>query len=458
MALQFNIIAPRLLTSSPIQVVDIYAPNAIRIGDIPTSELFPYTGEDIPFYITKLRTVPPGAFSYMCYLDHALEYTADNAFGETTLRVSLRPRGTVNYTGTYTVATLSIDPATTATVSAANVLYTQVRTRAAVTIGDAINISSNIYATAAGKFTRATHFWATNNISGGGGPSIDNYTGLNVQQLPYTATNAAGIMLSEAYGAFPSYPTNIWSIYNEMLGNSYHLCPVIRVAIHKTDNFTELTWGATGVWALGQKWRATIAAGGSITLVNPARGGIVDLYTPVAAGVANPTFLDENNILGWSLRDRPVVFTRWRAVQTADTRQAIGWTDDVDEGAGDPMPYTQNAVLVMVDTAVGNFYYLVGVRAGARTNVDSTVAVDANHHRFMILPRYDNSGTWVGMELWVDGVSKCSLTAAQCPVNTTMMQCLSGYVQNLAVGAVDKHQRVDKVEFGLRTNTGTGDT
>lgn len=258
------------------------------------------------------------------------------------------------------------------------------------------------------------------------------------------ATNACQLALVQA----GTIPTNRWAIYSDRNWNNMFNGPTIIRSMSKEDDFdSTMTW-SVGAAAPGVKWRLTLAGAGAIAQTANARGGIVS----ITSTIATPSWMDEFANVGWSVQDYPVLYCRFRTLETVNTMKVVGFTDTVN-GAGN-LPYTTNALLITVDTSIGNFFYLTGVVGGARVNVSTTVALDANYHTFMLLPGYDSGGSYSGYELWVDGAYKCSIPAANVPVGATMMQALPAYAGNLG-GAVMSTIFVDTVKFSQRRNTGT---
>ncbi len=276
--------------------------------------------------------------------------------------------------------------------------------------------------------------------------TITNYVGLAIEDLDRLSTKASHIIIGTS-----TVPNNRWALYNISARNNLVAGPVINYAMSKEDDFDgTITWAAA--LAAGIKWRYTLGGAGAITQVSPALGGIINLFTNNTVA----TWLDENAVLAWNLSMYPALYARAKSVETADTKKFIGWADVVPGGAAG-LPWTNSAVGVLVDTAVGNFFYLVGVVGGAVTPVSSTVALDANFHVFMVLPKYTTAGAFDGYELWVDGVYKCALTTGQCPATGTNMQCVPAWATNLGA-AVSSNLKVDAVKYSQRRNTGTGDT
>ncbi len=290
----------------------------------------------------------------------------------------------------------------------------------------------------------ATTFYGTTIKTNGGGGTITNYVGLCIESLDSKSTKISHILIGTT-----TVPQNRWCIYNISNYNNLMCGPTINCAPTKEDEFLgDMTW-SVGAAAAGVKWRLTLAGAGAIAQIANARGGIIS----ITSTIATPSWLDEYANTGWSVQDYPVLYCRFRTLEVANTMKAVGFTDAVN-GAGN-LPYTTNALLITVDTSIGNFFYLTGVVGGARVDVSTTVALSANYKVFMLIPKYlPATGAFDGYELWVDGVYKCALTAAQCPAAGTMMQALPAYAGNLG-GAVMSTIFVDTVKYSQRRNTGT---
>ena len=276
------------------------------------------------------------------------------------------------------------------------------------------------------------------------GGTITNIVGMIIADMGRGSTKASNVVLGTN-----TIPTNRWSLYNISLYNNLMAGPTINYAPNKEDEFLgDITW-SVGAAGAGVKWRLTLAGAGAIAQIANARGGIVS----ITSTINTPSWLDEYANVGWSVQDYPVLYCRFRTLETVNTMKAVGFTDAVN-GVGN-LPYTTNALLITVDTSIGNFFYLTGVVAAARVNVSTTVALDANYHTFMLMPKYlPATRAFDGYELWVDGDYKCAIPAANVPIAATMMQALPAYAGNLA-GAVMSTIFVDTVKFSQRRNAGT---
>ena len=210
-----------------------------------------------------------------------------------------------------------------------------------------------------------------------------------------------------------------------------------------------VTWGAAGT--VGIKWTTTLA-GGAVTQINPARGGIINLATTNV--IDTPAYLAENAVRQWSLQDKLWACIRGRLVESTTTYCAIGFTDAVAAA----VPYTTNALLVARDTTAVeagvyqlNFFFLA-VRGGGRTLIDTTIAADTNHH----VAEFRMASNGVDVDCYFDGTLRGTFTAAQLPINTIMMQRLIFACSKVAATA--RQMRVDSFKASLMRNTGNGDT
>jgi len=275
---------------------------------------------------------------------------------------------------------------------------------------------------------------------------------------PPPGINVADIILSIGESAtIPVLPGGKWSIFDNTLHSSVFFGPITCLAVGKEDDFAEISWAAAGT--AGVKWTQRLSAGpGTIALVSPAKGGIVNIRSLAAT---DPTILYENDMLTVSLGDRPLMYTRFASVEVANTRKFVGYSNAYD--TAENLPYdtgggTGQAMGIMVDTAVGNFFYSVGVRAGAVT-LRQIAALDANYHRFKMVPSYNSAGAFDGYNVWMDGVlvTGAKLLDAELPLEATMMQRIPGFATNLAAAA-DSNLRVDTFKDGERRFTGAGAT
>ncbi len=353
-------------------------------------------------------------------------------------------RGTQVLAGAYSAALLGMlrYKATAGSLAAGNAGYftLDVDTGAAtLAIGRGIYVQ--VAASNVNAIITAGHTLFLNNSYGTG--TIVSYSGITITEHSRLSTNAVNALIGS-----DTIPTNRWSLYNISTRNNLMCGPTINCAPNKEDEFLgDITW-SVGAAGAGIKWRLTLAGAGAIAQIAGARGGIIS----ITSTIATPSWLDEYANNGWSVQDYPVLYCRFRTLETVNTMKAAGFTDAVN-GAGN-LPWTTNAILITVDTSIGNFFYLTGVVAAARVNVSTTVALDANYHTFMLTPYYTTDGAYDGYDLWVDGVYKCSLPQANLPAVGTMMQALPAYAGNLG-GAVMSTIYVDTVKFSQRRNTGT---
>jgi len=169
------------------------------------------------------------------------------------------------------------------------------------------------------------------------------------------------------------------------------------------DDFQSVSWGASGT--VGADWLATIGAAGSITRVLNARGGCATLV----AKTGTRTFLSQDGVPQVSLQDAPRLYSRWGLSETVTTKKVVGWEDSASA--------PNDGVAWVIDTVVGNHYYLRGIRGGAVNNIDSGVAIDGIMHVFEIVGTSAAGATGT-----IDGAASTALTAGQCPVNTTFLQ------------------------------------
>jgi len=351
----------------------------------------------------------------------------------------------VNYSGIYhTLALLQFRTDAACTIARGIVLWPDFHIRNTATLSAGHLIYATIDA-AGSTISNLGTVWITNPSAG----IITNICGVTIDEQGLNSTNRTNLYIGAPPGPTLAIPTGHWSLYNISTRNNLMAGPTINYAMSKEDDFdSAITW-SVGAAGAGIMWRLTLAGAGAIAQTANARGGIVS----ITSTINTPSWLDEYANTGWSVQDYPVLYCRFRTLETANTMKAVGFTDAVNAGVN--LPYTTNALLITVDTSIGNFFYLTGVVAAARVNVSTTVALDANYHTFMLMPKYlPATGAFDGYELWVDGVYKCAIPAANVPIAATMMQALPAYAGNLA-GAVMSTIFVDTVKFSQRRNTGT---
>lgn len=222
--------------------------------------------------------------------------------------------------------------------------------------------------------------------------------------------------------------------------NGWSNCVGLSFQDHFDGNVTWAVAAGTGI-----KWVTTLA-GGAVAQINPARSGIISITTLNA--INTPAYFNENNVLQWSIQDKPWIFSRWRAVDVTLIYFAVGLTDLVAAA----VPYTNNAILFIANPTINANYIFRAVRAAGVIDINSTVAIDNLHHKWEF--RMNSNGT--DMDCYFDGVLRGSFTAAQLPVNTTMMQRVIFTMSTEAITA--KAMRIDEYAVGLYNNAGTGDT
>jgi hypothetical protein len=251
-------------------------------------------------------------------------------------------------------------------------------------------------------------------------------------------------------------PDGFWSIYDTVTDHNYHAGPVLSVAVQKDDDFDIIRWGVAGT--VGAYWTQRLSGGpGTISLITPARGGIVNIASLAAT---DPTYLYENAVLTVSIQDYPVLCIRHRTVEIANTRKYVGYTNGVDVAENYPWDVaggTGNGFGIMIDTSVGAFVYSVGVRAGVVTT-HPIIALTNEHHRFMLAPTFTAAGIFDGYNVWCEGtlIVAAKLTVAELPLTTTMME-RTMFSTNLNA-AVSSNLRVDYFKDGIKRYTGVGDT
>jgi len=296
------------------------------------------------------------------------------------------------------------------------------------------------------------------------GSVVTNHIQLGVGKINTIASGTAmlyiGLWFSRAVYPLDIYlPANLlgrWTIYNDMDYPVFHRPPVIIYAVNKEDDFDSVTWAVAGT--AGAKWTQRLSAGpGTIALVSPAKGGVVNIASKAAT---DPTYLDENVVLTVSLGDRVNLSTRFRTIETTNTRKFVGYTNgpDVAENrAYDVAGGTGNALGIEIDSGEGAFFYFVGVRDGVRT-ARQISGLDAYHHRFMLVPSYDADGNFDGYNIIKEDimVPGAKLLVAELPAEATMMERII-FATNLAATA-DSNLRVDSFKDGVQRFVGDGDT
>jgi hypothetical protein len=213
------------------------------------------------------------------------------------------------------------------------------------------------------------------------------------------------------------------------------------------DDFETTSWNAAAA-TTGAIWRSALGGGGAITSVTPSRGGVATLFTNDTV----PTYIrDNNDQLTTSLQDAPRIYARFRAAERANSYKAVGLTDAIPGGAG-TAPYTNDAVLVIVDGATANAnFYVRTVRAGAVQSTDTGVAYDTSHHQWDVI-----STTAGVVTVYCDGTLVATVAAANNPATNTMLQPVVW--TNNTGAAVSSTLGIDVYKLVQSRNTGTGDT
>jgi hypothetical protein len=213
------------------------------------------------------------------------------------------------------------------------------------------------------------------------------------------------------------------------------------------DDFEITSWNAAAA-TTGAIWRSALGGGGAITSVTPSRGGVATLFT----NDTTPTYIrDNNDQLTTSLQDAPRIYARFRAAERADSYKAVGLTDAIPGDAAS-VPYTNDAVLVVVDGASANAnFYVRTVRGATVTSTDTGVAYDASHHRWDVI-----STTAGVVTVYCDGTLVATVAAANTPATNTMLQPVVW--TNNTGAAVSSTLGIDVYKLVQSRNTGTGDT
>ena len=151
------------------------------------------------------------------------------------------------------------------------------------------------------------------------------------------------------------------------------------------------------------------AVGGSIAWI-AGRGGI-KRFTAVIAGDDS---LQHNNSCDWiSLQDFPRKFMRFAAQQwnagVPDSFQCVGWRDWVNN----------NCIWIQWDAAVAGGNITIRANRGGATTIHDT-GIPAVAGAFSVWEMITNStGT---VTIYRNGTLVHTLTAVECPVNTTLME------------------------------------
>jgi hypothetical protein len=207
------------------------------------------------------------------------------------------------------------------------------------------------------------------------------------------------------------------------------------------DDFTKQTW-KTVTNTMGD-WLASISAGGSIA--NAAgRGGLINIQSIITT----PSFINLDGWLPVQTQDAPRIYARLMVTEVANTYKAWGLADATPAPGAGTLPYTNNAILACIDTAVGATVLLREVRAGAVTDTDTTIAIGAGTYR-----EYDLIVSSAGVPtLYIGGTLRATGAAAQSPVTTTALQVIV-YTNNLGA-AVNSNLTIDAIKCVESRNTG----
>jgi hypothetical protein len=221
-------------------------------------------------------------------------------------------------------------------------------------------------------------------------------------------------------------------------GNGWLLAKGVVVV---DDDFTKQTW-KTVTGTLGD-WLASISAGGSIA--NAAgRGGLVNIQSIITT----PSFINLDGWLPVQTQDAPRIYARLAVTEVANTYKAWGLADATPAAGAGSLPYTNDAILACIDTAVNANVLLRQVRAGTVTDVDSGTAIGAGTYR-----QYDLIVSSAGVPtLYIGGTLACTGAAANSPVTTTPLQVIV-YTNNLGA-AVNSNLTIDAIKCVESRNTG----
>jgi hypothetical protein len=182
----------------------------------------------------------------------------------------------------------------------------------------------------------------------------------------------------------------------------------------------------------GVKWLASIAAGGALADVVGARGGVKRL----GSIITTPTTM-QGCKTAYSAQDGYRLYTRFTMQQIANIQGAVGFCDVLPAAGAGSLPFTNDAVIICQDDAVGPNWLLRTVVVAGITDVDSTIAVAAGQfvqHELAV------AATRVAT-LTINGTLRATSVAAASPQAATMLRKVV-HVQNIG-GAVQAQLDID---------------